>query len=285
MPRPALSSHRGWVKNAAAALAGSAALSGLVTAHRARHTAPYRPVLEHVELALAADAIAPRGLRLGFATDTHIGPFIRAQDVARALQLLLTSRPDLLLLGGDFICDSPRFAEEAAAVLGEAAAAVPLGAVAVLGNHDYACDAHRIVRSLERRGIRVLRNETTRIECDAGALRIVGIDDAVLGTPDVARAFAGAPEGAPAIALWHEPDWAELTAQHGALLQISGHSHGGQVRLPLLGSIAVPTGGRRFVSGLHVAAGMPVYTARGVGVYRPPVRFRCPPEVTLIALE
>jgi predicted MPP superfamily phosphohydrolase len=71
---------------------------------------------------------------------------------------------------------------------------------------------------------------------------------------------------------------------HGAFLQLSGHSHGGQVRLPILGTIAAPAGGRRFVAGLNFATGMPVYTTRGVGVYRPPVRFRCAPEITLVTL-
>jgi uncharacterized protein len=87
-----------------------------------------------------------------------------------------------------------------------------------------------------------------------------------------------------AITLWHEPDWAECVVKYGAFLQLSGHSHGGQVRLPLVGPITAPAGGKRFVKGLNFAAGMPVYTTRGVGVYRPPVRFRCPPEVTLLTL-
>jgi predicted MPP superfamily phosphohydrolase len=225
------------------------------------------------------------GLRIGFASDTHVGPFVRGADVGRALDLLVKATPDLLLLGGDFICESPRYAEEAAEALGEAARRAPLGALAVLGNHDYACDAPLLIGALERVGIRVLRNEAARVVVGERELWIAGIDDGMLGTPDQARAFAAVPPGAAALALWHEPDWAEATARHGAILQISGHSHGGQVRLPLLGGIAAPAGGRRFVSGLSDAAGMPVYTSRGVGVYRPPVRILCPPEVTLLTLR
>ena len=113
---------------------------------------------------------------------------------------------------------------------------------------------------------------------------IAGIDDALLGSPDPLSAFARVPPGARPVALWHEPDWAEHVVQHGAFVQLSGHSHGGQVRLPVAGAIAAPEGGRQFVHGLNFAAGMPIYTTRGVGVFRPPVRFRCPPEVTLVTL-
>jgi hypothetical protein len=267
----------------AAALAAGG-VAGAAVLHRSRHTAPYEPRLERLDLAIPERHDAP-SLRIGFVTDTHIGPAIRAVDVDRALSLLSTASPDLLLLGGDYICESPRFAPDAAAVLGEHAASTPYGAVAVLGNHDYSCDAPRLTSLLERQGIRVLRNEAARVETPSGGLWIAGIDDAILGFPDVAHAFAGVPPDAATVALWHEPDWAAETARYGPLLQLSGHSHGGQVRLPFLGNIAAPSGGRRFVSGLNHAAGMPIYTSRGVGVFRPPIRFRCPPEVTLITLH
>jgi predicted MPP superfamily phosphohydrolase len=262
---------------------GTVAAAGML--HRARHTSPYAPRLERLNIAVPTRFAAWRPLRIGFITDTHIGPVILATDIDRALSLLHPERPDLLLLGGDYICESPRFAPEAAAVLGQHAAAVPFGALAVLGNHDYSCDAPRLTSLLERRGIRVLRNESARVATGFGDLSIAGIDDAVLGAPDVPQAFASVPDDVPAVAIWHEPDWAAETARFGPLLQLSGHSHGGQVRLPLLGNIAAPSGGRRFVAGLNDAAGMPVYTSRGLGVYRPPIRFRCPPEVTLITLQ
>lgn len=264
---------------AAATVAASAIL------YRARHTSPYYPRLESLDLEVADRLALARPFRIGFVTDTHVGPFIRASDVDRAMTLLLASSPDLLLLGGDYICESPRYAPEAAAVLGAHAAATPYGAVAVLGNHDYSCDAPRLTSFFEQQGIRVLRNEAARIETPSGDLWIAGIDDAILGAPEVSRAFADVPPDAAAIALWHEPDWAAETARHNPILQLSGHSHGGQVRLPFLGNIAAPSGGRRYVYGLNHAAGMPIYTSRGVGAYRPPIRFRCPPEVTLITLE
>lgn len=263
--------------------AGAIVAGGML--HRARHTAPYDPKLVRLDLDVPDRLGIGQPFRIGFVTDTHIGPAIRAADVDRALTLLSAAKPDLLLFGGDYICESPRYAPDAAAVLGAHAASAIYGAIAVLGNHDYSCDAPRLTSHLERQGIRVLRNEAARVETPSGDLWIVGIDDAILGTPDVPQAFAGAPPDAATVALWHEPDWAVEAARHNPLLQLSGHSHGGQMRLPFIGNIAAPSGGRRYVSGLSHAAGMPIYTSRGVGVYRPPIRFRCPPEVTLVTLN
>ena len=263
----------------------TAALVGVAIAgHRARHDAPYRPVLERIEVRVPPELETPPRLRIGFVADTHLGSVIRPLDIDRALELILSAEPDLLLFGGDYVSESPRHINEAAAVLGNVASATRFGSLAILGNHDYANGATRMTAALEKRGIRVLRNESTRVGDDLGELWVAGIDDALLGSPEPERAFAGVPPRTRALALWHEPDWAEQAAQHEAFLQLSGHSHGGQVRLPIAGTVAAPAGGRRFVEGLNLAMGMPVYTTRGVGVYRPPMRFRCSPEVTLLTL-
>jgi predicted MPP superfamily phosphohydrolase len=267
-----------------AVLATGAALAVAEAGRRARHVAPYRHVLERVDIRVPPGIETPPRLRIGFLADTHVGSVIRAAHIDCALAILLAAGPDLLLFGGDYVSESPRHIADAAAVLGNVANTTRFGSLAVLGNHDYANGAGRMTEALERCGVRVLRNESARVGDDIGELWIAGIDDSLLGSPDPQRAFASVPSNARAITLWHEPDWAERVAKHGAFLQLSGHSHGGQLRLPFLGPITAPTGGRRFVKGLNFAAGMPIYTTRGVGVYRPPVRFRCPPELTLVTL-
>jgi predicted MPP superfamily phosphohydrolase len=275
-----------WTNAAArgAVIATGAIVTVAEVGRRARHVEPYRPVLERVTIEVPAGLETPPRLRVGFIADTHLGSVVRAADVDRALALLLAAEPDLLLFGGDYVSESPRHIPDAAAVLGNAAHTTRFGSLAILGNHDLANGAGRMTAALEKRGVQVLRNESARVGDDTGELWIAGIDDAVLGSPDPERAFAGIPSSARAISLWHEAGWAERVVKYGAFLQLSGHSHGGQVRLPLVGPLAAPAGGRRFVKGLNFAAGMPVYTSRGVGVYRPPVRFRCPPEVTLVTL-
>lgn len=265
-------------------VATAASVAAALAEHRVRHDTPYRPVLERIELRIPPGLETPPRLRIGFVADTHLGSVIRPVDVDRALGLLLSTEPDLLLFGGDYVSESPRHIDEAAAVLGNVASATRFGSLAVLGNHDYANGAPRMTAALEKRGIRVLRNECARVGDNVGELWVAGIDDALLGAPEPERAFAGVPSCARALSLWHEPDWAEQVVRHDAFLQLSGHSHGGQVRLPIAGTVAAPAGGRRFVVGLNLAMGMPVYTTRGVGVFRPPVRFRCSPEVTLLTL-
>ena len=270
-------------KGAQAALAAGAFL-GVATASHARWAAPYRPVLARVTVPLPTEIMVPP-IRVGFVTDTHVGPVVRPADVDRAMQLLMSADPDILILGGDYVCDSPRFIADAAAVLGNYAGAAPCGALAVLGNHDYANGAKCLERQFARRGVRVLRNESVSLRCGAAELWFAGIDDALLGNPAPECAFASVPEGASSISLWHEPDWAHEAERRGAFLQLSGHSHGGQIRLPVIGVIAAPAGGRRFSSGLNRLGAMHVYTSRGIGVFRPPVRMFCPPEVTLITLK
>lgn len=266
----------------AAALGLTAAVATVM--HQSRYRNPYAVKLESIAIGADRSVAASDPLRIAFVTDTHIGPVISAAYVDRAMKLVMDEEPDILLLGGDLVCESPRFIPEAAAIMADHAQRARLGALAVLGNHDYSNDAPRLATLLERGGVQVLRNEAARVAGHNGNFWVVGIDDAVLSHPDPEAAFAPVPAHATALALWHEPDWAEESAAHGAAAQLSGHSHGGQVRLPFIGHVAAPVGGRRYVAGLNWVNGMPIYTSRGVGIYRPPIRFRCSPEVTLVTL-
>jgi hypothetical protein len=247
---------------------------------------PQSALLEEVRLALPEGHAGLAGLTIGFVADTHVGPFVTQDDAARAMALLEARQPDLILLGGDYISDSPRYAEPAAEVLGELARRAPLGAIAVLGNHDVGERGRErvVVAALERVGIRVLRNEAAAVDTDRGRLWIAGVNEAIMADADPAATFAAIPPEAAALALWHEPDYADETAALGAFAQLSGHSHGGQVRFPIIGPVVLPAGGRRYVIGMNDADGMPVYTTRGVGVFLPPLRINCPPEVTLVTL-
>ncbi|GIW03933.1 MAG: hypothetical protein KatS3mg059_0553 [Thermomicrobiales bacterium] len=255
-----------------------------VEAYEARYVHPYTPVLERIRLPLPSELGGLAGMRIGFITDTHVGPFVTPDDLARATALISAERPDLVLLGGDYVSESPRYISTTAEILGNLAAVAPLGAVAVLGNHDLAVSVRKVYDALRAVGIRVLRNEATPVTYQGATLWIAGIDETLLGHPDPKRTFAAVPAGTRPLALWHEPQFAEEAAALGAFAQLSGHTHGGQIRLPGLGPVGLPRHGRRHIIGLNNAAGMPIYTARGVGVYRPPLRYNCPPEVTMIEL-
>jgi len=277
-------SRRAFTLGGIAGATGAFGLGGF-EAYRARYVNPFRPKLERVSIPAPAGTTRLAGLRIGFITDTHVGPFISQDDLARATALIAAEQPDLILLGGDFISESPRYAGPTAEVLGQLVSSAPLGAYAVLGNHDLSVSASRVSAALEDAGIPVLRNDAAAIDLGGEALWIAGIDETLLGHPDPPATFSQIPDGEPAIALWHEPQFAEHAAAQGAFLQLSGHTHGGQIRLPGVGPIGLPVHGKRHVIGLTDADSMPVYTARGVGVYRPPMRFNCPPEVTIITLS
>jgi uncharacterized protein len=252
--------------------------------YQARYTNPYRPRLERVSLPLLAGQEGLDGLRIGFITDTHVGPFIHQDDLQRAIDLLTAEAPDLILMGGDYISESPRFAPDTASALAALASSAPLGALAVLGNHDLSVSRTRVQEALATVGLPVLRNQVSTVTYKGSSLAIAGIDETLLGDPQPAQTFAQAPAGVPVLALWHEPEFAEQAADLGAFAQLSGHTHGGQIRLPGLGPVGLPIHGKRYVIGEHQVGPMRIYTSRGVGVYRPPARFNCPPEVTLVTL-
>jgi predicted MPP superfamily phosphohydrolase len=259
-------------------------LLSLSVAIISRYRSPYRPVLEQIEIRVPRGHDGLAGVRLGFITDTHIGPFVSPADIERAASLLAATKPDIVLLGGDYISESPRYAPVAAEVLGRLAAAATFGGIAVLGNHDISTDQAEVRRELERVGIRVLRNEAVELTFVAGSLWIAGVDETILGRANVEATFAHIPPDAAVLVLCHEPDGADQAARMGAFVQLSGHSHGGQIRLPIVGPLALPPGGRKYSAGMYHIGKMVLYTARGAGVYRPPIRFNCPPEVTLVTL-
>lgn len=266
-------------------LIASLTVLGSLTYYRLRHINPYRPKLERIDVPLPPGSEALDGMRIGFITDTHVGPFTSSSDLRRGVSLLDDEPLDLLLLGGDYVSESNLYAPAMAGAIAQQSARAQLGAFAVMGNHDLPLGADRVRNELERVGVRVLRNEHAIITWRGTPLAIVGIDDTIVGHADPDRAFAGVPAGIPKLALWHEADFAEDAARHGAFFQLSGHTHGGQVRLPGIGAIWLPPDGVRRDIGFFDVDGMLVYISRGLGVYRPPVRFHCSPEITLVTLR
>jgi predicted MPP superfamily phosphohydrolase len=258
---------------------------GALTYWRIRHVNPYRPRLEHIELPLPRCAEALDGMRIAFVTDTHIGPFTSAADLRRGLALFDDEPVDLVLLGGDYVSESNLYARSMADALAELVERASLGGIAVMGNHDLPLGADRVQAELERVGIRVLRNDASVIEWNGMRLAIAGIDDTLVGHADPDRTIASIPPGIQILTLWHEADFAEESARRGAFAQLSGHTHGGQVRLPVIGSIWLPPDGKQRDIGFFEVDGMSLYVSRGLGVYRPPVRLFCPPEVTLVTLR
>ncbi|HRI56635.1 MAG TPA: metallophosphoesterase, partial [Anaerolineae bacterium] len=139
-------------------------------------------------------------------------------------------------------------------------------------------------RVLAEAGVTLLLNQAVRLETDA-PLWLAGLDDVWERKHDMAAALAGAPDDECKLLLVHEPDYADEAARYPVDLQLSGHSHGGQINLPGYGRPVLPYLGRKYPAGLYQVGPLALYTNRGIGVIAPPVRFNCPPEVTLLTLH
>ncbi len=229
------------------------------------------------------------GLRVALLADLHVGsPFNGTASLERVVRRAQEADPDLILLLGDYVIHgvvgghfvSP---ETTARILSRLAA--PLGVFAVLGNHDWWLDAPRVRAALESEGIPVLEDEAVPVEASACGLWLAGVGDYWEGEHDVDRALSKVPEGAPVIAFTHNPDIFPDVPERVALT-VAGHTHGGQVRLPLLGRPLVPSDfGQRYAAGHVRESGRHLFVSTGIGTSMLPVRFRVPPVVTILVLE
>jgi predicted MPP superfamily phosphohydrolase len=159
------------------------------------------------------------------------------------------------------------------------------GLWAVMGNHDYYTNPWRVTSALQARGIKVLANQSSPIERDGARFWLAGVNDVVSGTADLDETLHVVPENEATILLAHEPDYADEVARHRVDLQLSGHSHGGQVRLPLVPPLFLPKLGKKYVWGLYQIGPLTLYTNPGIGTVVLPIRLNCPPEVTLLTLR
>jgi len=239
--------------------------------------------VEEVSVPLPRLPQALDGLTIAHLSDLHLGPYLGAAELAHAVEVVQRLSPQLVVITGDFVSRGGVWQREE---LLEPLAALqpPLGTFAVLGNHDHWTDAGWVAATAERWGITMLSNTARRLSDSASGLWLAGVDDIWVGAEDLERALTGIPEASCKLLLVHEPDFADKAARSGIDLQLSGHSHGGQVRLPLVGAPLLPLWGRKYPIGLQRAQDTWVYTNRGLGVIEPPVRFNCRPEVTLLTL-
>ena len=240
-------------------------------------------VLERKRVRLPRLPNAFDGFRIVLLTDLHLHPFTTADQIQRTVEISNALRPDLVLLGGDFVCDFAEAIFELAPILESLNA--KHGLFAVLGNHDHRRGASVVSDGLRRASIRVLMNEGVRLTVGDSSIFLAGIDSVFGGQPDPSAAFSARKNEAVSLALVHEPDYInELSRLVQVDLQLSGHTHGGQVRIPGLGAIILPQLGHRYVEGLYRVGSSQVYTSRGIGMVGLPFRFNCPPEVTEITL-
>ena len=242
------------------------------------------PEITRLSVGIASLPSAFIGLRLVHLTDLHFGPRVPTSVIERAVDIANTLRGDAVVITGDFISRAEP-ADLAALADTLRRLDAPLGVYGVLGNHDYWTNACAVRGALAQAGVRLLDNASVEWRRGDSALYLAGVDDHWEGHADLIRALAAMPATGIAILLAHEPDFADVAAGDARVrLQLSGHSHGGQVRDLAGQPLELPAFAHRYPLGRNEVGDLTVYASRGVGVTGPPIRLNCPPEVTLIDL-
>jgi uncharacterized protein len=283
--------RRSFLKAGAAVVACSAFAIGA----RGMVTEADDPKLVSIEIPLTRLPDVWDGITIVQLSDFHYDDDFSVVPIRKAVEITNRLQPDLIVLTGDFVTmpmfskllhtsrQAARAAEPCAALLGQLRA--PLGVYAVLGNHDMRTDPTFVVESLKAKGIQVLRNRSVPLERQGKRLWLGGLDDAMHGYPDVDATLRGTPREEPVVLLVHEPDYARRVARHPVDLQLSGHSHGGQIVIPLVGAPYLPPMGRWYPKGLYQLSSLALYTNVGLGTIRLPARWNCSPEITFLKLR
>lgn len=231
------------------------------------------------------------GFRIAHISDLHFGPFTGESEIGAAVGAVNSLDADLAVVTGDFVSitvwGDPKAAARkivpCSALVNQIRARS--GRFAVLGNHDIGTDPMLVAGTLQERGIPVLRNRAVPIERAGARIWLAGFDDAVNGLTDIPRTLAHIPRSEAVVALIHEPDVADELARYPVDLQLSGHSHGGQIRLPLMRPLYLPDLGRKYWEGYYRIGNLQLYTNRGLGTIGLPMRLNSTPEITLLTLR
>ena len=254
----------------------------LSEAARSALTEPFRLTIEHRQIKLRRLPRELDGFRIVQLSDLHHSPFTSREQIERAIDTANTLQPDIVALTGDYISKERRYAAPCAELLG--ALRPRHGVYAVLGNHDHWTDAALITDLFRAEGITVLVNQGMRFEKNGAAFWLAGVDDTMVGLEDLPLALAGSSEHEFKLLLAHNPIILRKAARAGVDLVLSGHTHGGQVSLRSERS-ASGRPRRRLLKGLARQGETQIYVTRGLGTVVLPVRFGCPPEVSLLELR
>lgn len=242
------------------------------------------PEVERIPILIKGLPRSLEGFRIVQISDIHLKPIVTLNLVRNTVQMVNSLQPDLIVITGDFVTRFISAIYELAPELGKLRARH--GVFASLGNHDIWLDAAIIAQTLNTSGVSVLINQGVPVSVSGEVLWLAGVDDAMSGQPNLKAALKGIPSKAPAILMGHEPDPADDFSLDGRVkLMLTGHSHGGQIRLPGLGSPFKAPLAEKYDMGLYNVEDMWLYVNRGIGVITSvPLRLNCPPEISEFTL-
>lgn len=253
--------------------------------------APNLPRVVRQDFFLARWPERLNGFTIALLSDFHYDPYFSVHPLHAAIPMVNDLRPDLIALAGDFVTSplignlpkAARAADPCSQLLKQMSA--PFGLWAIMGNHDDHTDRKHVTAALESVNIRVLANQSEAIERDGARFWLAGVNDVLGRTADLDKTLRRVPSGEPVILQAHEPDFADEASQYPIDLQLSGHSHGGQIRFPLLPPLYLPKMAKRYVWGRYQIGALALYTTAGIGTIGVPMRLNCPPEITLLTLH
>ena len=224
------------------------------------------------------------GLRIAVISDIHVGgSFITDEKLRTIIDRTNKRQPELIVILGDYMTSARIEPAAFGAILKGFSA--PLGTYSVLGNHDWWFSGDRVRRGLEENGIKVLENEVAQLNARGTSLWLVGLADLWTRQQRIEETVAQVPEGQPVIALTHNPDIFPRLPQRVPLL-LAGHTHGGQVRFPLIGTVVESSRyGDRYVRGHVIENNHHLFVTTGIGTSIVPVRFGVTPEIVLLTLK
>ena len=249
---------------------------------RSAFAEPFMLTIERRAIFLRRLPKALDGLRIVQLSDLHLGPLTSSAQLRRAVETANSLDPDIIALTGDYISHERHYAAPCAEVVGRLRARH--GVFAVLGNHDHWTDAALITDLFRAEGIKVLINEGMRFDKDGAGFWLAGVNDTMVGLEDLPLAMAGASDDEMKLLLAHNPIILRRAARAGVDLVLSGHTHGGQVALRSDRS-ASGRPRRRLLKGLGRQGETQIYVTRGLGTVILPIRYGCPPEVSLLELR
>jgi predicted MPP superfamily phosphohydrolase len=256
--------------------------AGIAGAARQAFAEPYMLKVEHHQIHLRRLPRELDGLRIVQLSDIHHSPFTGTEQIEHAIETANSLEPDLIALTGDYVSHERAYAAPCAALMGRLRARS--GVYAVLGNHDHWTDAALITDLFRLEGIRVLVNEGMRFELKGASFWLAGVDDTMVGLEDLPLALAGSSSDEMKLLLAHNPVILRRAARAGVDLVLSGHTHGGQVTWRSERS-ASGRPRRRLLRGLGRQGDTQIYVTRGLGTVVLPIRYGCPPEVSLLELR
>src|SRR5216684_3255364 len=243
---------------------------------------PFMLAIERQQIFLRRLPKSLDGLRIVHLSDLHYGPLTDSRHLERAVRVANNLQPDMIALTGDYISKERRYAAPCAELVGRLRAR--FGVYAVLGNHDHWTDAALITDLFRAEGVTMLVNEGMRLDLRGESFWLAGVNDTMVGLEDLSLALAGSSDDEMKLLLAHNPIILRRAARAGVDLVLSGHTHGGQVTLrPEKNRSGRPR--RRLLRGLGRRGNTQIYVTRGLGTVVLPIRYGCPPEVSVLELH